>query len=138
MSETVQQVDYFAVTVPDQTGEGHRILAALAAAGVDLRAVCGFPVGEGKAQMDFVPADPKAFSEAAAQLKLRVRKPKRAFLVTGDDRVGAVASVLSRLAQEKIPVTAAQAVAAGNGRWGMILWVKPARVQKAARALGAA
>lgn len=137
MTDSVRRIDYYAATIPDQAGEGHRILSALAAEGVDLRAFCGFPLGEGKAQIDLVPADAKAFAAAADKLKLRVRKPKQAFLVEGDDRVGAVASVLGRLASQKIPITAAQAVSAGAGRWGMIVWVKPSRTEKAARALGA-
>jgi hypothetical protein len=136
MAETIQAVDYYAVAVKDQAGEAHRVLSALAAAGVDLRAFCGFPLGGGKAQLDFVPSDARAFLDAAEKLKLRVRSPKRAFLVAGDDRPGAVASVLEKLAGAKIPITAAQAVAAGAGRWGMLLWVKPSRVEKAARALG--
>jgi hypothetical protein len=65
MADSIRTVDYFAVSVPDRPGEAHRILAALAAAGADLRAFCGFPVGGGKAQLDFVPADPRAFAAAA-------------------------------------------------------------------------
>lgn len=136
MADGVTKVEYSALTVPDRAGEAHRILAALAAEGVDLRACCGFPVGGGKAQLDVVARDPRALAAAAAKLKLRVRKPKSAFLVEGDDRPGAVAAVLERLAMQKIPVTAMQAVSSGAGRWGMILWVKPARFAKAARALG--
>ena len=136
MADTVQVVDYFAASVKDEAGAAHRILAALATAGVDMRAFCGFPTGGGKAQLDFVPVDARAFSAAAAKLKLRLRAPKRAFLVTGDDRVGAVASALEKLARAKIPITAAQAISAGGGRWGLLLWVKPSRQDKAARALG--
>jgi hypothetical protein len=137
MADTVQRVEYFAAIVADKAGEAHRVLAALAAAGVDLRAFCGFPIGDGKAQLDFVPVDAKKLAGAAEGLKLRLRKPKPALLVEGDDRVGAVASVLEKLARDKIPITAAQAVSAGAGRWGMIVWVKPARFEKAARTLGA-
>jgi prephenate dehydratase len=138
MADRVESVEYYAASVKDQAGEAHRVLSALAEAGVDLRAFCGFPSGAGKAQLDFVPSDAKAFLAAAARLKLRVRKPKRAFLIAGDDRVGAVASALAELARAKIPVTAVQAVSAGGGRWAMLLWVKPARHARAARALRAA
>lgn len=137
MADSVKRVSYFAANVPDRAGEGHRVLADLAAKGVDLRAFCGFPVGGGKAQLDFVAANPRKLASAARQLKLRLRKPKPALLVEGRDRVGAVDSVLQKLAREKIPVTAVQAVSAGGGRFGMILWVKPARFERAARALGA-
>jgi hypothetical protein len=112
------------------------VLAALAAEGVDLRAFCGFPIGDGKAQIDVVASDARALAAAADKLKLRFRKPKPAFLVEGDDRPGAVASVLARLANAKVAVTAAQAISAGAGRWGMIVWVKPAKAEQAGRALG--
>lgn len=137
MGYTVRRVDYFAMSVRDKAGEGHGILAALAAERVNLLAVSGFPVGEGKAQLDLIPEDAAALTDAASRLKLRMRKPKRAFLVQGDDRVGAVAEVLGRLAAQKIHVIAGQALAAGSGRWAMILWVRPASYEKAAKALGA-
>lgn len=137
MAYTVRTVDYFALSVPDKAGTGHGILAALAADGVNLLAVSGFPTGPGKAQLDLIPEDAAAFEKAAARLKLRTRKPKRAFLVQGDDRVGAVAEALGRLSAQKIHVIAAQALSAGGGRWAMILWVRPASYEKAAKALGA-
>jgi hypothetical protein len=136
MADNIRSVEYYAASVKDQAGEGHRVLSALSDEGVDLRAFCGFPTGEGKAQLDFVPTDSKKFLAAAEKLKLRVRKPKQAFLISGDDRVGAVASALGKLASAKIPITAAQAVSSGDGRFGMLLWVKPARHAQAARALG--
>jgi hypothetical protein len=136
MGHAIRKIDYYALTVPDKAGEGHRILSALAHEGVNLLAAIGFPLGEGKAQIDLVPENPAAFSPVAERLKLRTRKAKQAFLVQGDDRVGAVAEVLGKLASQKIQVTAAQALAAGAGRWAMILWVKPGSVEKAAKALG--
>jgi prephenate dehydratase len=136
MAHVVRKVDYYALTVPDKAGEGHHTLEALAHEGVNLLAVVGFPLGEGKAQIDLVPENAPAFAQIALRLKLRVRKAKTAFLVQGDDRVGAVSEVLGKLASQKIQITAAQALSAGAGRWGMILWVKPGSVEKAAKALG--
>ena len=51
--------------------------------------------------------------------------------------VGAVHRHIAKLADAGINVTAADAVAAGNGRYGMILWVKPKDYARAARALNA-
>jgi len=136
MAHAIRKIDYYALTVPDKAGEGHRILSALAHEGVNLLAAIGFPLGEVKAQIDLVPENAAAFGQVAERLKLRTRKAKQAFLVQGDDRVGAVAEVLGKLASQKIQLTAAQALAAGAGRWAMILWVKPGSVEKAARALG--
>src|SRR3989454_6191545 len=56
------------------------------------------------------PADPAAFRAAAAAAKWKLKGPKKGFLVQGDDRVGAVAEVLGRLAAAKINVTATDAV----------------------------
>jgi predicted TIM-barrel fold metal-dependent hydrolase len=85
-----------------------------------------------------VPSDPAAFRQFAKTAKWKVKGPKRAFLISGDDRVGAVAEVHRKLAQAKINVTAVDAVCAGSGRYGAILWVAPRDVKKAAAALGAA
>jgi predicted amino acid-binding ACT domain protein len=60
-----------------------------------------------------------------------------AFLVQGQDRPGVIAGIVSKLADAGVNITALDAVAAGEGRYGAILWVKPAEVRKAAKALGA-
>ena len=44
---------------------------------------------------------------------------------------------IQKLADKKINVTAADAVCAAKGRYGMILWVKPKDYGRAARALKA-
>ncbi|MFZ2224851.1 MAG: ACT domain-containing protein, partial [Candidatus Deferrimicrobium sp.] len=88
------------------------------------------------AQLDFVPGNGPAFRKAAKKVGLAVTK-NTAFLVQGQDRPGAVAEIVSRLAEAGVSITALDAVAAGGGRYGAILWVKPAEVRKAAKALGA-
>jgi len=135
MAETVRTAEYFYVMVPDKPGEGARVLGELRSAGVNLVAYSGFPSGRG-AQLDVVPTDPAAFKTVAKQRKWKVKGPKRAFLIEGDDRVGACADVLGRLAAAKINVTAMDALA-GSGRYAAILWVKPRDVKKTASVLGA-
>ena len=135
MAETMRTADYFYVLVPDKPGEGARVLGELRSAGVNLVAYSGFPSGRG-AQLDVVPTDPAAFKAVAKQRKWKVKGPKRAFLIEGDDRVGACADVLGRLAAAKINVTAMDALA-GGGRYAAILWVKPRDVKKTASVLGA-
>ena len=136
MAETVRIVDYFYTTVPNKPGEGVRALAVLRDAGVNLVAFSGFPQGRG-AQLDFVPENPAPFRAAARGAKWKVTGPKRAFLVEGDDHVGAGAALLGTLAAAKINVTAIDAVCAGGGRYGVILWVAPRDVTRAAKVLGA-
>ena len=136
MAETVRTLDYFYVTVPNKPGEGARALDVLRGAGVNLIAFSGFPQGRG-AQLDFVPDDPAAFKAAARKAKWKVTGPKRAFLIDGDDHPGAGAALMGKLADAKINVTAIDAVCAGAGRYGVILWVAPRDVKRAASVLGA-
>ena len=135
MNDTVTLVDYYYTTVPDKPGEGARVLGALRDAGVNLLAFSGFPEGR-RAQLDFVPADAATFVAAAKAGKVKLSRPKKAFLINGDDRRGAAAELFQRLAAANISITACDAVCAGAGRFGAILWVKPRDVKKAAAALG--
>ena len=137
MADTIQRVEYFYLHVPNKTGEGSRFLTALHEAGINLLAFSGFPEGRGS-QLDFVPADPAAFKQFARMAKWKLTGPKPAFLVSGEDRVGAAAELHRKLAEAKINVTAIDAVCAGAGRYGAILWVAPRDVSKAAKLLGAA
>jgi hypothetical protein len=136
MADTVQRVEYFYVQVPNKAGEGARYLTALHEAGLNLLAFSGFPEGRGS-QLDFVPVDPLAFRGFAKRAKWKLTGPKRAFLIGGEDRVGAVAEMHKKLAEAKINVTAIDAVCAGAGRYGAILWVAPRDFAKAAKLLGA-
>ena len=134
MADTVRLVEYFYTTVPNKTGEGARALTTLRAAGINLLAFSGFPAGR-QVQMDFIPDDPAAFKQAAKQAKWKVVGPKRGFLLQGDDRVGAVADLLERLAAAKISLTAMDAVSVADGRYGAIFWVAPKDVKKVAALL---
>jgi len=136
MADNVRLVDYFYVTAPNKAGEGALALTTLKDAGINLVAFSGFPQGR-RAQMDFMPADPVAFKQAAKKAKWKVVGPKRGFLVQGEDRVGAIADLLERLGTAKINVTAIDAVSAADGRYSAILWVAPKDVKKAATVLGA-
>ena len=136
MADTIRRVSYYYTTIPDKPGEGTRLLDVLRSAGVNLLALHAFPSAR-KAQVDFVPADAAGFAAAAKGAKIKLSKPKTAFLVEGDDRVGALAGLLGRLGAAKINVTAVTGVCAGMGRYGALLWVKARDVSKAAAALGA-
>jgi hypothetical protein len=135
MADTIRLVEYFYIMAPQKPGEGAHVLKTLREAGINLLAFSGFPQGR-RAQLDFIPADPAAFRQAAKHAKWKVVGPKRGFLVQGDDRVGAVADLLERLGAAKINVTAIDAVCA-DGRYGAIFWVAPKDIKKAAALLGA-
>lgn len=136
MAAIVRKLGYYTMHVPNRAGAGARLLDALRQEGVDLLAFTGFPE-RGGAQVDFVPVQDAAFRSAARRAGLKLSARKTVFLAQGDDRPGAIAVILGKLAAAKINVTALDAVAAGKGRFGAILWVKAKDVARAARALGA-
>jgi len=135
MADSIRKVDYYKAQVQNKAGEGARILSALRSDGINLLFFTGFPRGR-TSQLDFVPENGPAFLKAAKKAGLAVTK-KTAFLVQGEDRTGVIAGIVSKLADAGVNITALDAVAAGGGRYGAILWVKPAAVRKAAKALGA-
>ena len=137
MADTVRVVEYFYLTAPQKPGVGAAVLNELRQSGVNLLAFSGFPAGRG-AQLDFIPEDAAAFRAAAKKAKWKLTGPKKAFLISGDDRPGVVGEMLQKLADAKINVTAVGAACAGQGRYGAILWVAARDVARAARALGAA
>src|SRR4029077_11030282 len=136
MSDTLRKVDYFHTMVANTPGQGAKVMAGLAAAGIALLAFSGFPTGK-RAQLDLIPVDPAVLTLAAKKLGVKLSLRKTGFLVQGDDRVGAMVDVLDKLAAAKINVTAVDAISSGAGRFGAIFGVKPPAVAKAARLLGA-
>ena len=136
MANIVRRVNYYYTEVSNRAGAGAKVLNALKAGGVNLIAYNGFPTSRRRAQLDFVPSDRDAFLAAARQAGIKLVGPKIAFLIQGEDQVGAVANIVSKLGQARINTTAMQATAAGEGRYGAILWVKPRNVGKAAQTLG--
>jgi hypothetical protein len=137
MSDRVKKVSYAYVMVPNRAGQGLKVLDALRKMEIDLTAFSAFPGRRGKTQVDLVLNDMSALKRVARQSDWRLSKVKKGFLIQGEDRLGAVHRQLAKLAEAKISVTAADAVSAGNGRYGMILWVKQKDHARAARALGA-
>ena len=133
----VKKVSYCYVTVPNRPGQGAKILGDLKKARVNLLAYSGFPTRGNKAQLDLVAGSLAPIKQVASRQGWKVSKVKKGFLIQGSDRVGAVHRQVQKLADKGINVTAADAVCAGKGRFGMLLWVRGADYGRAARALKA-
>ena len=137
MAYRVRKVNYCYVKMSSRAGQGIKVLNALRDAGVNLLAFSGFPVKAGKSQIDLVSDNIAGIRKVAKANDWNLSKTKKGFLVQGSDELGAVQKVLNRLAEKNISVIAADAVAAGSGRYGMIMWVNPKSYNRAARALNA-
>jgi hypothetical protein len=132
-----RRVSYVDIKAPNRPGQAAAVLKAVAGAGINLQAFTGFPERAGRSQLDLVTEDIAKLRRVAKAQGWRLSPVKRGFLIQGKDQVGAVQQQLAKLARRGVNVTAVDAVTAGRGRFGMILWVKPRDVAKAAKALGA-
>jgi len=132
----IRKASYYSMKLPQRPGAGAQVLAALKAARVNLLAFTGFPAGGG-AQVDFIPQDNAKFTQAARKAKLKLSARKTVFLARGDDKVGALTSILGRLAKARINLVSLQAVTAGRRRYGAMFWVKAKDVARASRVLKA-
>lgn len=136
MTETVTRQEYFYAEVGSRPGQGYRILSTLQKIGVDLLAFTAFPSGRGQAQLDFFPKDSSKLIRAAEEARIKLVGPKKAFLVQGNDNIGALSEIHRKLADAKVNVYAANGVTDGQGRYGYVIWVKPKHFEDAAKALG--
>ncbi len=134
--DMIHKIDYYRIEIPDNPGAAVQVLSGLKKAGVNLLACCGFPLGSGKVQIDLVPEHDESFQRAAVRLDLQLSERKRAFLIQGGDRALAVADTFEKLSVHSVNIVAHQAVSAGQGHWGMILWVEPDDYERASEALG--
>ena len=137
MPDVVKKVTYCNTIVANRAAQGAKVLAELQRVGVNLTAFSGFPTGDGKAQLDFVTDNIAAVRRVFKKNGWELSKPKKGFLIYGADGVGAALHHIEKLGKEKISITAADAVYAGQGRFGMILWVRPEDYHRAARILNA-
>jgi hypothetical protein len=137
VDDTVRRIEYFYATVGDRPGEARRLLEHLSERGVNLVAFTAFPVGAGQAQLDFIPESPAQLQKAATDAGVELVGPKHAFLIQGDDRIGAFHQYHLMLANAGINVRAANGSCGGTGTFGFVLWVSPEDYEQAAKALGA-
>ena len=135
MADQIRTAQYYKVQIADKPGTLTGVLAPLHEAGVNLIAVHAFPRSR-RTQVDMVPEDPTEFKNVAKARKLKIQGPKMCLLVDGDDRPGALGDLTDRLSSARINMTAVTGLAAGQGRFGAILWVKPGDVKKAAKVFG--
>lgn len=137
MADTVRTVEYFYAEVVDRPGEGRRLLEHLSEKGVNLISFTAFPIGSDQVQMDFVPESAEKLQAAATDAGMKLVGPRKALMIQGDDRVGALHEHHLKLSNAGINVIAANGATDGSGRFGYILWVRPEDFDGAAEALGA-
>ena len=135
MASIVKKVEYYYALVADKPGEARKLLEFLSEKKVNLLALTAFPLGDGRSQIDFFPSEPELLKKAAEDAGIPLVGPKLAFLIQGEDRVGALYDFHLKLSNAGINIHASNGVVDGTGRFGFVLWVNPEDNDKAAEAL---
>jgi hypothetical protein len=136
MGATVRRVDYFHMMVKDRPGEACRLLSDLAKTEVNLLALNIIPMGLEQTQFVIFPKSVNKLIEASAKLGLTLSGPQHAFLITGDDELGTLIEIHTKLCDASINVASATGVADGRGGFGYVIYVRSDEFDKAANILG--
>ncbi len=136
MEARIRTVDYFYLTVPDKPGAACNVLFQLAAADVSLLAFSAVPIGPENTQLVLFPDSINSLARGAEKAGFVLSGPSRAFLIQGDDKLGALVKIHERLSGAGINVYASTGVADGKGGFGYVMYVKGSRFDEAASVLG--
>ena len=135
MAYTIRRADYFYATVEDHAGEAYELLSQLASQGVNLIAITALPTGPMRTQLTLFPQDPARMRNAAEKAGVALDGPHRALLVQGDDEIGVLARLHSKLHHANVDVYASTGVTDGRGGYGYIIYVRSEDFERAAQAL---
>ena len=136
MAIDVRRVQYYHVTVKDEPGAAYKILTELAGAEVNLLAFNAVPTGPENTQLTLFPESPEKLVSVADRMGLVMFGPHMAFLVRGDDRLGALAELHQKLYDASVNVYASSGVSDGAGHYGYLLYVRGQDYEVTASALG--
>ena len=125
------KITQLTVSAESKPGVLARVSDTLAAAGVNIVAVCAADTA-GRGKIRLVVSDPARAKEALTAAKIRCGE-EPALLLSMDDRPGALAAVASKLAAAKINLKCVYATASGGGQAQVVVVV--ANPDKAERAL---
>ena len=136
MGAQIFSVDYYLTTIEDKPGEGSKILSWLASEEVNLLAFNASPIGDGKSQLTIYPVNPIWLGHQARQRGYLLKGPHHAFIVHGDDELGALITIHRRLEEVGINVSTSNGIVDGRGGYRYILHVTPEDFEKAMDVLG--
>ena len=137
MALTVRNAEYFYIRIEDSPEKAYELLAQMASAEVNLLAFSAVPFGPNYLELTIFPDRSDTFVQLAGKLGWEVAGPQHAFLVQGDDNLGALADIQRMLLEADVDIYASSGVTDGSGRYGYLIYFKEEDQARAARALGA-
>jgi hypothetical protein len=135
MSTKIKKVNYYYCSFEDQPGESYKLLSFLAKVGVNLYAFTCVPTGPFRTQFTLFPEDSSKLEVEAKKANIKLDGPNPAFLIHGDDEIGALVEIHQKLFKANVNVYSSNAVSDGKGSFGYVLYVSPNQYKKAGEVL---
>jgi hypothetical protein len=135
MATKIRKVNYYYCSVEDHPGESYKILSFLASVGVNLFAFTCVPIGPLRTQFTLFPEDSSRLQVEAKKANLHIDGPNPAFLILGDDEIGALVEIHQKLFKANVNVYSSNAVTDGRGGFGYVLYVNAEQFNRAAEVL---
>lgn len=132
---SVRNVEYFYIRIQDSRDTAYTFLSELASMEVSLLAFSAVPFGPDHVELTIFPDRSDTFVHLAKKLGWQVTGPQHAFLVQGDDHLGALADIQRMLMEADIEIYASSGVTDGNGHFGYVIYFRESDHDRAARAL---
>jgi hypothetical protein len=132
---SVRNVEYFYIRIQDSRDTAYRLLSQLASEEVSLLAFSAVPFGPDHVELTIFPDRSDTFIGLAKKLGWLAVGPQHAFLVQGDDHLGALADIQRMLREADVEIYASSGVTDGSGRFGYVIYFKESDHERAARVL---
>ncbi len=116
----IERATFFVIATEDRPGQLARFSHCMSEKEVNLAAVWSFGTGRGNAEIMAIPRDPDRFRQIARDSGWVCREGS-CFHLSGEDRAGALADTLDRIAQEGINLHAVDAIGF-EGRYSSYIW----------------
>lgn len=137
MSISIYSTAYYYTSVSDVPGEACRLLERLAEEQVNLLAFNALPISAEETRLMIYPLNPVWLAEMARKTGFLLEGPHHAFIVHGDDELGALVDLHQKLCDHEVNVTNSSGIADGQGGYRYILHVAPEDFERAEELLGA-
>lgn len=136
MSANIRKLQYFYVMIEDRPGAAFEWLSQLASEEVNLLAFSAVPTGPTHTQLTIYPESAERLVQLAEKTGSVLYGPHTAFLISGDDKLGALVDIHHKLTDADINVVTSSGVSTGKGSYGYLLHVRPENCDEVTRLLG--
>lgn len=135
MSIRIRKAEYYYANIKDEPGEAYKLLNLLGETGINILAFTAIPTGPDHAQLTIFPESSSNLEMTCKKANIALVGPYSAFIVQGDDELGALASIHVKLFNARVNIYASNGVADGKGSFGYVIYVRPEEIERAAKAL---